>query len=103
MSGSYIAIFMLLFVILMQQNHRKKQKAALNVIKKKRSGKKMTVILNGYEGKDVTVYTLNDSVTGKVVEIGEGWIKIDTGKEVSAVNLDYVIRVKQRFVKKKEG
>lgn len=63
----------------------------------------MTIILNGYEGKDVTVYTLNDSVTGRVVEINEGWMKIDTGKEVSAVNLDYVIRVKERFVKRKEG
>ena len=103
MNPSYFAIFMLLFIVLMQQNHQKKQKAALNVIKKKRSGMKMTVILNGYEGKNVTVYTLNDSVTGKIVEVSDGWIKIDTGKEVSAVNLDYVIRVKERFVKKKEG
>lgn len=103
MSGSYIPIFMMLLVILIHQNHRKKQEAALNIIKKKRSGMKMTVFLNGYEGKNVTVYTLNDAVTGRVAEISEGWIKIDTGKEVSAVNLDYVIRVKERLVKKKEG
>ena len=63
-------------------------------------GMKALLQLTGIEGKEVTVYTLNDSVTGRIVEIADGWVKIDSGKAVSTVNLDYVIRVKERFVKK---
>lgn len=103
MNPSYIAIFLILFVVFMQQCQHKQLTAARRIIANRKKGeKKMTIILNGYEGENVTVYTLNDSVTGRIVEINEGWIKIDTGKEVSAVNLDYVIRVKERFVKKKD-
>ena len=99
---SYIWIFLILFIIIMQQRDRKRLTAARRIIANRKKGeKKMTILLNGFEGKEVTLYTLNDSVTGRVVEINEGWVKIDSGKEVSTVNLDYVIRVKERFVKKK--
>ena len=102
MNPSYIAIFLILFIILMQQRERKRHTAARRIIANKKKGeKKMTILLNGFEGKEVTLYTLNDSVTGRIVEINEGWVKIDSGKEVSTVNLDYVIRVKERFQKKK--
>ena len=103
MNPSYIAIFLVLFIILMQQRDRKRLAAARRIIANKRKGEnKMTVLLNGFEGREVTLYTLNDSVTGRIVEIADGWVKIDSGKEVSTVNLDYVIRVKERLVKKKD-
>ncbi len=100
---SYIAIFLILFVILMQQRDRKRLTSARRIIANKKKGdRKMTILLNGFEGKEVTLYTLNDSVTGRIVEINDGWVKIDSGKEVSTVNLDYVIRVRERLVKKKD-
>ncbi len=103
MNPSYIAIFLIIFVILMQQREQKRHTAARRIIANKKKGeKKMTVLLNGFEGKEVTLYTLNDSVTGRIVEISDGWVKIDSGKEVSTVNLDYVIRVRERYVKKKD-
>ena len=102
MNSSYIAIFLLLFIIIMQQRNRRHAAAARRIIANKRKGeKKMTVLLNGFEGKEVTLYTLNDSVTGRIVEINDGWVKIDSGKEVSTVNLDYVIRVRERLQKRK--
>ena len=102
MNPSYIAIFLIIFVILMQQREQKRHTAARRIIANKKKGeKKMTVLLNGFEGKEVTLYTLNDSVTGRIVEISDGWVKIDSGKEVSTVNLDYVIRVRERLQKKK--
>ena len=102
MNPSYIAIFLLLFIILMQQRERKRAAAARRIIENRKKGeKKMTIPLNGFEGKEVTLYTLNDSVTGRIVEINDGWVKIDSGKEISTVNLDYVIRVRERLQKKK--
>lgn len=99
---TYIAIFLLLFVVLMTQRSRKHMTAARRIVSNKKKGaRKMTILLNGFEGKEVTLYTLNDSVTGRIVEINDGWVKIDSGKEVSTVNLDYVIRVKERLVKRK--
>ena len=102
MNPSYIEIFLLLFIILMQQRERKRAAAERRIIANSKKGeKKMTILLNGFEGKEVTLYTLNDSVTGRIVEINDGWVKIDSGKEVSTVNLDYVIRVRERLQKKK--
>ncbi len=99
---TYVAIFLMIFVIIISQRNKKHMTAARRIIANKKKGaKKMTILLNGYEGKEVTLYTLNDAVTGRIVEINEGWVKIDSGKEVSTVNLDYVIRVRERLVKKK--
>ena len=100
---AYTAIFVLLIIVIMTQRSRRHMTAARRIVSNRKKGeKKMTVLLNGYEGKEVTLYTLNDSVTGRIVEIADGWVKIDSGKEVSTVNLDYVIRVRERFVKKKD-
>lgn len=102
MNPSYIAVFLMLFVILMQQREQKRLSTARRIIANRKKGeKKMTILLNGFEGREVTLYTLNDSVTGRIVEINDGWVKIESSKEVSTVNLDYVIRVKERLVKKK--
>lgn len=98
---TYVAIFLMFLVIYMERRRHKQAAALRRIISRRRNGK-MTVLLNGFEGKEVTLYTLNDSVTGRIVEIADGWVKIDSGKEVSTVNLDYVIRVRERFAKKKD-
>lgn len=96
------AALLLLFIVIYMERRRNKNAAVIRKIVEKRRNGEMTILLNGFEGKEVTLYTLNDSVTGRIVEINDGWVKIDSGKEISTVNLDYVIRVRERFVKKKD-
>lgn len=103
MYPSYVAIFLMLLIIFMEQRKKKRAAVIRRILANKKKGdNKMHILFNGYEGKEVTVYTLNDQVQGRIVEIGEGWVKIDSGKEVSTVNLDYVIRVKEKLAKKKD-
>ena len=103
MYPSYVALFVVLMIIFMEQRKRKKAAVIRQIMAKKKKGDiNMNILFNGYEGKEVTVYTLNDQVQGRIVEIGEGWLKIDSGKEVSTVNLDYVIRVREKLAKKKD-
>lgn len=96
------AALLLLFIVIYMERRRNKNAAVIRKIVEKRRNGEMTILLNGFEGKEVTLYTLNDSVAGRIVEINDGWVKIDSGKEISTVNLDYVIRVRERFVKKKD-
>ncbi len=103
MYPAYIAIFVMLLIIFMEQRKRKRASVIRRILANKRKGdKKMNIIFNGYEGREVTVYTLNDAVQGRIVEVGEGWMKIDSGKEISTVNLDYVLRVREKMAKKKD-
>lgn len=99
---SYAAIFIMLLIIFMEQRKKKRAAVIRRILTNKRKGdRKMNILFNGYEGKEVTVYTLNEQVQGRIVEINEGWVKIDSGKEISTVNLDYVMRVREKLVKKK--
>jgi len=103
MYPSYVAIFLMLLIIFMEQRKKKRAAVIRRILANKKKGdNKMHILFNGYEGKEVTVYTLNDAVQGRIVEVGEGWVKIDSGKEVSTVNLDYVIRVREKLAKKKD-
>ena len=98
---TYAALILMFIVIYMERRRHRNAAVIRKIIRKRRNGE-MTILLNGFEGKEVTLYTLNDTVTGRIVEINEGWVKIDSGKEISTVNLDYVIRVRERFAKKKD-
>lgn len=98
---TYAALLLLFIVIYMERRKHKNAAVLRKIIRKRRNGE-MTVLLNGFEGREVTLYTLNDAVSGRIVEIDDGWVKIDSGKEVSTVNLDYVIRVREKHAKKKD-
>ena len=103
MNASYIAILLLLFVVLAQQNKTKKDAALRRLIaRRKRGGKPMTEMLDCYIGKECIVYTMNSQVSGVIKEIRDGWLKLDNGKDVDAVNLDYVIRVRE-YPRNKKG
>ena len=59
-------------------------------------------VIEAYIGKDCIVYTLNSQVNGVVKEVRDGWVLIDNGKDIDAVNLEYVVRVRQ-YPKNKKG
>lgn len=101
MYPSYAVIFLMLLIIFMEQRKKKRAAVIRRILANKKKGDNK-MVFNGYEGKKVTVYTLNDQVQGRIVEIGEGWMKIDSGTEVSTVNLDYVLRVREKLAKKKD-
>ena len=62
----------------------------------------MNDIIAKFQGKDCLVYTMNGSqISGTVKGIRDGWIEIDNGKETQAVNLDYIVRIREYPTDKK--
>ena len=97
MNPSFVAIYMVLMVIIIQQSNRKKYTLARKIIANRKKGRiKMTELLNAYIDKECTLYTINDSVSGTIKSISDGWVTVDTGKELNTLNLDFVIRVKEK-------
>lgn len=54
----------------------------------------MTELIKGYIGQECLIYTMNSQVVGVIQDAAEGWIAVDNGKEIEAVNLDYVTRIR---------
>lgn len=55
----------------------------------------MTDIVKNYVGLECLIYTMNSQVTGVIKEVDGSWITVDNGKDLEAVNLDYVIRIRE--------
>ncbi len=63
----------------------------------------MKELAEKFIGKDCLVYTFNNSqVTGTVVEVTDGAILLDDGRETEAVNMDYIVRIRE-FPRNKKG
>ena len=56
-----------------------------------------------FTDKECLVYTFNGSqISGVIKEISNGALLIDNGKELEAVNLDFVVRIRE-YPRKKNG
>ena len=55
----------------------------------------MNEIIDQYIGKDCLIYTMNSSnVSGVVTAVKDGWVSVDNGTDLDAVNLDYIVRIR---------
>lgn len=55
----------------------------------------MSEIVNNYIGTLCLIYTMNDQLSGVIQAVNGNWITVDNGRDVEAVNLDYVIRIRE--------
>lgn len=108
MSTTYFVLLWLLFLWLWKRNRDKKQMAVMieRKIKFKNSkgnGDAMKELVKKFIGKDVIINTFNSQLDGRLLEVSEdgGAILIERmDKQVEAVNLDYVIRLREYPTKK---
>lgn len=100
-SSIWIAVFLLLIIPLM--NRRKTTRAAViqHMQKKRKQNKEITAMIElakQFEGKDCIVYTVTGSdgiIKGKLKEVSDGGIIIERADGTEAVNLEYVIRIRE--------
>ena len=103
MNPAYSGIFLVvLFLLLSEQGRRRNITAMRRILQKRKEHHPMTEMLERYIGKECIVYTMNSQVGGTVKEISDGWIMVDNGKDVEAINADYVLRVRE-CPRKKNG
>ena len=97
--GSWIAIylplFIIFFIIIPQQNQI--STAVLRKIKKRKGGFVMTnEILKKYIGRICKISTgsMGTNVAGKIIDINENWIEIETKKGNELINAEFVQSIK---------
>lgn len=62
----------------------------------------MIEIVKSYIGKECLIYTINSQVTGVVKEVSDNWLSVETGENINAINLEYVLRIRE-YPKNKKG
>ncbi len=99
----WLPIIVLLFINSI--THRNKLTAVKNVLKiKKRKDKtKMVELAEKFIDKDCLIYSFNGSqFTGIIKEVTNGAILVENNNTVEAINLDYVVRIRE-YPKNKNG
>lgn len=91
----YMPIFILLFVILPQR--REMQKGMFIKMKKRRGVLNMTnEMLKKYIGRKCKISTgsFGTSVSGKIIDVNENWIEVETQKGNEIINAEFVQSIK---------
>lgn len=91
----YMPLFVLLFVILPQQ--RVTGKAAVLKIKKRKGVMIMAnELINKNIGKkcQISTGTFGINLTGKIININENWIEVETKKGHELINLEFIQSIK---------
>lgn len=87
-------MFILFFVILPQQWDMKK--TIIKRIKKKGAKIMTNDVIKKYIGKDCKISTgsFGTNVTGKIINVNENWIEVETKKGVEIINAEFVQSIK---------
>ena len=103
--SSYIPI-MVLFIILFVMYCNQKAVIARKVIKKRKTEDtiKMIELAKRFIGKECLIYAFdsNHQFEGTIKEVTDGAILIEKDEKLEAINLDFVIRIRE-YPKKKNG
>jgi hypothetical protein len=91
----YMPLFILFFVILPQQ--RLMQKSIIFKIKKRKGAIIMTnEVIKKYVGRNCRISTgsFGTNVIGKIIDVNENWIEIETKKGNELINAEFIQSIK---------
>lgn len=92
----YLILFLPLLLIYFQEERNKKAAARQVAVSRKKGEKsQMEELAKRFIGKECLIYTLNSQITGTVREISGGAVLVETKDSMEAVNLDYIIRIRE--------
>ena len=98
-AGTWIAIYlpivMLLFIILPSQ-YQSQAKAAKLIMKRKRVRVLDHELIKKYIGRvcKITTGSYGTTTTGKILDVKENWIELETRKGVELMNAEFVQNIK---------
>jgi len=99
---SYIVIFVLI-VVLFVQHRNEKVWIKNHILKKKRKETiEMLELAKRFIEKECIIYTFNNQLVGTIKEIEGNALMIEKNGVLEAVNLDFVVRIRE-YPKKKNG
>jgi ferredoxin-fold anticodon binding domain-containing protein len=101
----YIPIIVLWMIIFMSWRNKKKAAAIRKMIEKRKNGgnKEMKALAEKFIGKDCVIYSFDSShqFDGVIKEVADGAILIEKDGKLEAINLDFVIRIREYPLNKK--
>lgn len=101
----FIPIFLVLFIVLITTKARNQMMIKKLIEKKKNSEdrEKMTELAKKFIGKDCLIYTFSgNQLTGIIKEVSDSALLVDNGGAVEAINIDFVVRIRE-YPRKKNG
>ena len=97
----YVLILFLILWIL--RNEEKKLWLKKHLGKKRTEGKeKMKELAERFIDREVIVYTFNSQITGTIREVTAGALLLESNSTSEAVNLDFIVRIRE-YPRKKNG
>ena len=91
----YMPLFIIFFIVLPQQ--REVQKAVIMKLKRRKGEIVMTNdVIKKYIGKNCRISTgsFGTNITGKILDVNENWIEVETRKGNELINAEYVQSIK---------
>ncbi len=101
MNGTTLAIYLPILIAIMMaiQDQEEKQRITLWKIKKRRGIIRMNGdLVKKYIGMDCRISTgsLGTNVVGRIVDVEENWIEVETKKGNELINLDFVQHIRPK-------
>ena len=94
--ASFLPIWILLFVILPAQRRRKRTILANTILNKGLENKEMFELAKRFIEKECIIYAFDgNQYTGVIKEVNEGAILIEKKGNTEAINLSFVVRIKE--------
>ena len=90
-----IVMWIIVFTMIYQQRREALIRKILNRKRNKEATRQMRLLVEKFIGKECLIYTYNSQITGTVLEVTDGAVLIDNGKDTEAVNMDYIVRVRE--------
>ena len=103
-STYFIPAFLLLLLVIIT-SRRRRMTVARRIIQRRNLNSKekeqMTELAKKFIGKKCMIYSLNDNqITGVIKEVSDGALLIEKDGNLQAVNLDFIVRIREYPTKK---
>lgn len=102
--STYIPIILLWFMIFIMFHNRRKAAIIRKIIKKRKTGEntEMKELALKFIDKECVIYSFDGSrqYDGVIKEVTDGAMLIEKNGNVEAINLDFVIRIREYPIKK---
>lgn len=92
----FLPVLLLLFLILYQRR-TENQTVIKRMIQAKKAGRRsdMQELAARFVGKECLIYTFNSQLTGRIREICGNAILLEDKNTVEAINLDFIVRIRE--------
>ena len=102
LNPALIVLFISIILILLVSKRQKYDYVIARLQRKKGDKEKMLELSKNFIDKECIIYTLNSSLTGRIKEVSKNALLLETGNTTEAVNLDFVVRIRE-YPRKKNG